>query len=259
MRFTFVQAPPTIVSSNLVSSVGSIGAAASGSITLDWDRVQSRVRLVDVHADVRTPGGAEVQVPVFVSVFGPVNVRHPGLGVRLLGTPSAWASVGGQGGWSMAAAPLGLVGRAVYSTDGQPPQCGHITAQSGGLVPCNADVPLTGKAATLAEVYSAELFDSAAGVRFIGCFRVRVPFDPAFPGFAWTTVNFCVDAVASSCPGDLNQDGQADLLDLLSFLNEWTSRLGGPASGSIADFEPDGVADLLDLLAFLSAWLPGCP
>jgi hypothetical protein len=56
----------------------------------------------------------------------------------------------------------------------------------------------------------------------------------------------------ASCPGDFNDDGQVNTLDVLAFLNAWSA--GDPS----ADFNADGAVNTLDVLAFLNAWSAGC-
>jgi V8-like Glu-specific endopeptidase len=59
-------------------------------------------------------------------------------------------------------------------------------------------------------------------------------------------------AECNDCPADFNSDGEVDTLDVLSFLNAWSS---GDASG---DFNGDGTINTLDVLTFLNAWSVGC-
>lgn len=54
------------------------------------------------------------------------------------------------------------------------------------------------------------------------------------------------------CSGDFNEDGAVDTLDMLAFLNAWTSR------ESRADANGDGVVDTRDVLFFLNLWTAGC-
>ena len=56
----------------------------------------------------------------------------------------------------------------------------------------------------------------------------------------------------NDCPADFNADGEVDTLDVLSFLNAWSS---GDPSG---DFNADGAINTLDVLEFLNAWGAGC-
>ncbi|HRQ73484.1 MAG TPA: GC-type dockerin domain-anchored protein [Phycisphaerales bacterium] len=55
------------------------------------------------------------------------------------------------------------------------------------------------------------------------------------------------------CPADFNGDTVVNTLDVLAFLNAYTS--GDPR----ADFNGDTVINTLDLLAFLNAYTAGCP
>lgn len=73
-------------------------------------------------------------------------------------------------------------------------------------------------------------------------------------GAAWAPGLF-----PSACIGDYDMNGTADLLDLLAFVNDWTTLLGTDVpGGAAADINNDLTVDLLDLLAFLSSWLEGC-
>ena len=62
----------------------------------------------------------------------------------------------------------------------------------------------------------------------------------------------CVEAAPGACPADFNADGQVNTLDVLSFLNAWSS--GDPRG----DFNGDGAINTLDVLAFLNSWSTGC-
>ena len=54
------------------------------------------------------------------------------------------------------------------------------------------------------------------------------------------------------CQGDFNQDGSANTLDVLAFLNAWT------AQNPSADCNRDGSVNTLDVLCFLNTWARGC-
>lgn len=56
----------------------------------------------------------------------------------------------------------------------------------------------------------------------------------------------------AGCDADFNGDGAVNTLDVLAFLNAWST--GDPA----ADFNGDGAINTLDVLAFLNAWSAGC-
>lgn len=58
--------------------------------------------------------------------------------------------------------------------------------------------------------------------------------------------------VEDPCPADFNGDGSVNTLDVLAFLNAWSS------GDSAADFNHDGTVNTLDVLAFLNAWSAGC-
>ncbi len=62
------------------------------------------------------------------------------------------------------------------------------------------------------------------------------------------------DAIAAAyCPGDFNEDGVVNTLDVLDFLNAWNAKT---AKG---DFNSDGQWNTLDVLAFLNAYNAPCP
>jgi hypothetical protein len=54
------------------------------------------------------------------------------------------------------------------------------------------------------------------------------------------------------CVADFNHDGSVNTLDVLAFLNAWST--GDPA----ADINGDGNVNTLDVLAFLNLWSVGC-
>lgn len=54
------------------------------------------------------------------------------------------------------------------------------------------------------------------------------------------------------CPADFNNDGIANTLDVLAFLNAWTN------DDPRADYNDDGDINTLDVLAFLNVWAAGC-
>ncbi|MGV6815470.1 MAG: GC-type dockerin domain-anchored protein [Phycisphaerales bacterium] len=58
---------------------------------------------------------------------------------------------------------------------------------------------------------------------------------------------------ASSCPADLNGDGNLDFFDVSAFLNAFS------AMNPIADFNKDGFFNFFDVSAFLNAFAAGCP
>jgi len=70
--------------------------------------------------------------------------------------------------------------------------------------------------------------------------------DDSLTGSAYTFDLRC------ACPADFNGDGVANTLDVLAFLNAWTTQ------DPRADFNDDGTIDTRDVLAFLNAWTAGC-
>ncbi len=60
-----------------------------------------------------------------------------------------------------------------------------------------------------------------------------------------------VGDVVSSCPADLNDDGEVGFSDLVDVLAAWGACVGCPA-----DIDGDGFVAFSDLLAILAAWGP---
>lgn len=57
----------------------------------------------------------------------------------------------------------------------------------------------------------------------------------------------------SSCPADLNGDGNLNFFDVSAFLGAFTK------GDSLADFDGNGLFDFFDVSAFLAAYTGGCP
>ena len=72
-----------------------------------------------------------------------------------------------------------------------------------------------------------------------------------YPGWNIDDIKFS-GIVPADCQADFNGDDTVNTLDVLAFLNAWTS--GDPR----ADFNGDGSVNTLDVLAFLNAWNAGC-
>ena len=68
----------------------------------------------------------------------------------------------------------------------------------------------------------------------------------------WNIDDVEIWGVAPECLGDFNADGSVNTLDVLDFLNAWSS--GDPRG----DFNADGDINTLDVLDFLNAWSTGC-
>lgn len=65
----------------------------------------------------------------------------------------------------------------------------------------------------------------------------------------------------TTCAADFNDDGSADVVDLLDFLDDFSNCAGQPAPcGQIgnADVNGDGSVDVIDLLEFLDVFSQGC-
>ena len=60
----------------------------------------------------------------------------------------------------------------------------------------------------------------------------------------------CALVVQPACEGDVNSDGQVDVLDLLAVIAAW----GNP--GGEEDVNEDGIVNVLDLLAVIAVWGP---
>ena len=54
---------------------------------------------------------------------------------------------------------------------------------------------------------------------------------------------------SDSCPGDFDENGSVDIMDLLSLLAQF-----GSCSSCIEDMDGDGDVDITDLLSLLSLW-----
>ena len=54
---------------------------------------------------------------------------------------------------------------------------------------------------------------------------------------------------AVPCPGDIDDSGTVNVMDLLAVLDEW-----GCTGACIADVNNDGVVDVLDLLIVVDEW-----
>ncbi len=54
---------------------------------------------------------------------------------------------------------------------------------------------------------------------------------------------------SQQCPGDVDNNGSVDVLDLLDLLAAW-----GDCEGCAADVDHDGIVDVVDLLAILGSW-----
>ncbi|VAX38809.1 hypothetical protein MNBD_PLANCTO03-1661, partial [hydrothermal vent metagenome] len=67
-------------------------------------------------------------------------------------------------------------------------------------------------------------------------------------GASWRTWVQSVETGSCYCPGDFNQDGETNTLDVLAFLNAWN------AQDPSGDWNGDGVFNTLDVLAFLNDW-----
>ena len=60
--------------------------------------------------------------------------------------------------------------------------------------------------------------------------------------------NNSINDTCSSCLGDVNEDGDVNVTDILAIINAWTT------SDPDADVNGDGVVNVTDLLLVVSAW-----
>jgi len=54
---------------------------------------------------------------------------------------------------------------------------------------------------------------------------------------------------------DFNQDGQVNLIDLLTFVDSWLVEAGDPNYNQDADFNSDAIVNFTDLSVLASEWL----
>ncbi len=114
----------------------------------------------------------------------------------------------------------------------------HGGACTGAMIACSDDDCGVG---------SVVQFTAVAG----GNYYLRVAGYDTTVGAGTVTVGF---TPASSCFGDLNQDGRIDTADLTILIGNF-GRLAGPAQG---DLNRDGVVNTNDLVAFLSVFGLSC-
>jgi hypothetical protein len=119
---------------------------------------------------------------------------------------------------------------------------------------------------TNGDLVSNQVLGASVGAASLGDPRlINFSDEMAFPGnqfieIADVTLLPCPAAapcpmVNPPCPGDYNDDGQVDLLDLLSFNGEWSGNLGTMVpAGTLGDYNASGNVDLLDLLSFNGDW-----
>jgi hypothetical protein len=78
---------------------------------------------------------------------------------------------------------------------------------------------------------------------------LHIGFPPAAAFFAKLIAQ---EIQASRCPADFNNDGSANTLDVLAFLNAWN------ADDPSSDIDGNGEIDTRDVLAFLNLWNRDC-
>ncbi|MBN4052476.1 VCBS repeat-containing protein [bacterium AH-315-K20] len=77
--------------------------------------------------------------------------------------------------------------------------------------------------------------------------------------------NGCFSVFLNQCPGspcfpDLDNDGDTDTDDFITFLTRWNTQRGSDCSGydCTADLDKNGTVDSRDFVAYLNAWAAGC-
>ncbi|MCC7387871.1 MAG: right-handed parallel beta-helix repeat-containing protein [Phycisphaerales bacterium] len=87
----------------------------------------------------------------------------------------------------------------------------------------------------------------------------RFADDPGTPdtgvpgqGYAEVVDMGALEFAPDACPADFNGDGLVNTIDVLHFLNAWSS--GDPRG----DFNGDGSINTIDVIRFLNAWSAGC-
>jgi hypothetical protein len=91
---------------------------------------------------------------------------------------------------------------------------------------------------TLLPGHDLSWFDFSDPFTILYAFQVYAPLDEFY---------------TPPCPGDFNDDGLLDLVDISGFIGAFLA--GDPA----ADFDANGVFDLTDLSVFIQSFQTGCP
>lgn len=140
------------------------------------------------------------------------------------------------------------------TVEDEPVEGFQLTVQSNGgwhrhydyfILGPSGDNPLPG-----IYLLELELYNTSPNIQptepFWKVFNFGMPASVHDEAIAWVEDNLLDD----DCPGDINDDGTVDGLDLLILLGEW-----GECPGDCsADLNGDGAVDGLDLLIFLSSW-----
>lgn len=132
---------------------------------------------------------------------------------------------------------------------------GTVTASSGGAIIQTFDLATLESEPT--DVSGAVVFDGdQATVTFTATFEGAQTFEvlgaPGTVDFTATATAVLVGAVAEPCPADFDDDGSADVNDLLGYLGAFRTQ------DAAADFDGSGAVDVNDLLGFLGAFRRGC-
>ncbi len=151
------------------------------------------------------------------------------------------------------AALAGLVARLAVSTS--PPVNGRITPEYRfAPITLTLDTPAGGATTVKWPIRPGAKLDGQ--IVYTQWFITNPLLPPGSAAIARSAVAqvtfFCADAPLGCpdvCPGEFDGNGTVDLLDLLSFLNEWTAESPG------ADVNPILGVDLTDLLHFLDGWV----
>lgn len=155
----------------------------------------------------------------------------------------------------------GLAARLAVSTN--PPVNGRITADSRfAPITLTPSLPAGGAATVQWPIRPNAKTDGQT--LYVQWFLNNPNDPPGTPAVARSAAArltfFCPTAPTNCpnvCPGEYELDGVIDLLDLITFLNDWLP--GSP----VADINPAPGVDLIDLITFLDDWLPNlgrsCP
>lgn len=153
-----------------------------------------------------------------------------------------------------------------------------LAESSGGSVHLEGVLDSSPNGSFTVEFFASPTCDSSGhgeGGEFLGSTSVSTDgaghgaFDVSLPGsvpegwYATATATLepigntsefsaCLAIVGGGCDADFDGDGTVNTLDVLAFLNAWTS------ADESADFNGDGSINTLDVLAFLNAWAAGC-
>lgn len=142
-------------------------------------------------------------------------------------------------GITMASSPTALFANPTLALPG-----------SMDFYPKTGSILLDAANGTYAPADDFNLLSRPVGTADIGAYEVHSL--PANPG--WVLNLGFKDVNAAILPGDFNQDGSVDVIDLLTFADSWTASAGDAAYNPACDLNADGTVDVIDLLAFAENW-----